>query len=244
MTNFDSLMAGRRDPAARPAHLPDPPVDQAAAYAIQVQVQGELGAIGGWKVGSPHPAGPVNCAPLPASHVMPGPARVPQAECPDRGVEAEIAVRLGANLPPRDLPYTRDEVLAAIASAHPAIELLQSRFQDVTAVDPLSALSDSLSHWGLVWGEAIPDWQALDLAAETVAVLVDGKEVKQGHGNPAGDMVRLVVWLANEGAHWAGGLKAGQFVTTGSWTGKDVVPPGAQVRMVFSRCGSVEATYV
>ena len=37
-------------------------------------------------------------------------------------------------------------------------------------------------------------------------------------------MIRLVEWLANEGSVWAGGLKAGQFVTCGSWTGKT---PGA-----------------
>ena len=243
MSNLEALLAARRDPAARLAQLPEMLGDEAAAYALQRAVMATLGPIGGWKVGSPGPAGPVNCAPLPASHVMASPAQVAQRECPDRGVEAEIAVRFGRDLPPRAAPYTRDEVLAAIESAHPAIELLQSRYQDVGAVPPLSALADSLSHFGLVCGEAIPDWRTVDLAAETVSVVVNGVEAKRGHGNPAGDMVRLVMWLANEGAHWAGGLKAGQFVTTGSWTGKDFVPEGAQVRMVFGRCGTVEANY-
>ena len=32
-------------------------------------------------------------------------------------------------------------------------------------------------------------------------------------------MIRLIAWLADEGAVWAGGLKAGQIVTCGSWTG-------------------------
>ena len=41
-------------------------------------------------------------------------------------------------------------MLAAIASAHPAIEVLDSRFTDPDAVDPLSALADGLSHFGLV----------------------------------------------------------------------------------------------
>ena len=113
----------------------------------------------------------------------------------------------------------------------------------MTAVDPLSALADSLSHHGLVWGDPIPDWDSIDYDAETVRVLVDGSEVKQGRGNPAGDMLRLLVWLANEGAVAFGGLKAGQFVTTGSWTGKDFVPEDAQVRIEFAHCGTVEATY-
>lgn len=237
------LAAARRNPTQRPAALPERPADQASAYFTQHAVMAGLGPIGGWKVGSPHPTGPFTCAPLPASHILPSPASARQAECPDRGVEAEIAVRLARDLPPRDAIYTPEEVLAAIASAHPAIELLQSRFQDVDAVDPLSALADSLSHWGLVWGDAIPGWQSIDLAREGVAVLVNGVEIKRSVGNPAGDMLRLVAWLANEGARWAGGLKAGQFVTTGSWTGKDFVPEGAHVRMAFEHCGSVEVTY-
>lgn len=235
------LLEARRDPAKRPAGLPMAPPDAAEAYAIQALVQSHLGPIGGWKVGA-NAAG-FTCAPLPVSHVVPSPAQVAEAECPDRGVEAEIAVRIARDLPPRPEPYTRDEVLAAIASAHPAIELLQSRYVDVTAVDPLTNLADSLSHYGLVWGEAIADWQAIDLDHETVAVMVNGKEVKRCTGNPAGDMIRLVEWLANEGSHWAGGLAAGQFVTTGSWTAKDFVPAGADVTMVFGRCGSVEAIY-
>lgn len=237
------LLAARHDPGSRPAGLPMPPPDALAAYAVQALVQSHLGAIGGWKVGSPSPTGPFTCAPLPASHVMASPAQVVQAECPDRGVEAEIAVRMEHDLPPRDEPYSRAEVLAAIASAHPAIELLQSRYADVDAVDPLTNLADSLSHYGLVWGPAIPDWTTIDLATESVGVVVDGVEIKRRTGNPAGDMLRLVVWLANDGARWAGGLKAGQFVTTGSWTAKDSMPVGAHVRMVFDHCGTVEATY-
>lgn len=243
MTTMETLLAARRNPQNRPRRLVDPPMDHEAAYAVQHAVSAALGPIGGWKVGSPYPGGPFTCAPLPASHVEASPARVAQAECPDRGVEAEIAVRMARDLLPRANGYSADEVLHAVGSAHPAIELLQSRFQDVGAVDALSLLADSLSHYGLVWGAAIADWQTVDLVTEGVRVMVDGAEVKRGVGNPAGDMMRLLVWLANEGAVWAGGLKAGQFVTTGSWTGKDTVPAGGTVRMMFDHCGTVEATY-
>lgn len=244
MTPAEILLAARRDPASRPAALPHPPAGKSEAYAIQHEIMAQLGPIGGWKVGYTPATRQFTCAPLPASAIQPSPARVAQAECPDRGVEAEIAVRLGHDLPPRASPYTRAEILAAIASAHPAIELLQSRYQVIDTVDPLSALADSLSHHGLVWGAAIPGWQAIDLARESVRVLVHGQEVKRAIGNPAGEMLPLVLWMANEGAIWAGGLKAGQFVTTGSWTSKDFLPAGATVTMQFDNCGSVEATYL
>jgi len=68
---------------------------------------------------------------------------------------------------------------------------------------------------------------------------VDAGEPLRRTGNPAGDMIRLVVWLANEGSVWAGGLKAGQFVTCGSWTGKTLVGPAAVVRVRFPSLGEV-----
>lgn len=243
MTAAEILLAARHDPGARPAQLPEPPADAAAAYAIQQTVMASLGPIGGWKVGFSPATGVFTCAPLPAAFVVPDPARVPQAQCPDRGVEAEIALRLVRDLPPRPAPWTEAEVLDAVGSAHPAIELLQSRFQDVDQVSPLSALADSLSHFGLVVGGPIADWQSIDLAREAVRVLVNGEEIKRAVGNPAGPMLPLLTWLANHGSVWAGGLRAGQVVTTGSWTGKDFVPRNAHVAMQFDRCGRVEATY-
>jgi len=239
------LLSARRDPTQKLNSLPEVmrPQTEEQAYLIQRAIMAELGEIGGWKVGSPHPTGPVNCAPLPAAGVQGSPGRVLTEHCTDQGVEAEIAVKIGHDLPPRDAPYEAEDILAAIASAHPAIEVLQSRFVDVDRVDPLSNLADSLSHFGLVVGPAIADWRSIDLGAEQVALVVNGREMKRRTGNPGGDMVRLLVWLANQGARWAGGLRAGQYVTTGSWTAKDFVPPGAGVRIVFDHAGEAAVEF-
>lgn len=233
------LLSARRDPTQKLHSLPEAmrPRTEAQAYLVQRAVMAELGPIGAWKVGSPNPTGPFTCAPLPAAGVQDSPGHVLTEYCTDQGVEAEICVRLAQDLPPRDAPYGPDDLLAAIASAHPAIEVLQSRYLDVDGVDPLSNLADSLSHFGLVVGPAIAGWRAIDLAGEQVALVVNGVELKRRTGNPAGDMLRLLVWLANDGAAWAGGLRAGQYVTTGSWTAKDFVPPGAEVRIVFDHAG-------
>ena len=234
------LLSARRDPAHRLTGLPEAlrPRSEAEAYLIQRAVMADLGPIGGWKVGSPHPDGPINCAPLPASGIHDSPGRVGAG--PGVAVEAEIAVRLGQDLTPRAAPYTEAELLGAILGAHPAIEVLTSRFTDPDAVDPLSGLADSGGNGGLIVGPAIPDWHSIGLADETVRLLMDGREVKARTGNPGGPMLRLLLWLANTGAHWAGGLRAGQVVTTGSWTGKDEVPGGGAVRAEFARCGAVE----
>jgi 2-keto-4-pentenoate hydratase len=73
---------------------------------------------------------------------------------------------------------------------------------------------------------------------------VDGTEIKRRVANPAGNMMRLVLWLANTGARWAGGLKAGQAVTTGSWTGKEFTDPDAEARIRFTHCGEAVVRFM
>ena len=237
------LLSARRDPTQPLRALPEAmaPKTGEQATLTQREIMAELGRIGGWKVGSPAPDGPCACSPMPLSGIRASASKIEGT--PMRGVEAEIAVMLAHGLPAREAPYAADDVLAVIAGAHPAIEVLQSRFADPEAVDPLSNLADSLAHGAFVHGPAVPRWREVDLAQEEVVLLVNGAEAKRGRGNPAGDMLRLLVWLANEGARWAGGLEAGQWITTGSWTGKDYVPPGARVEARFSRMGSAVVTF-
>ncbi len=239
------LLSARRDASQKLHGLPAmlAPTDQAQAYAIQRRVNEALGPIGGWKVGAAGPAAPPTCAPMPAAAVRASPAPVYAGPAHLRGVEAEISFRLGADLPPRETPYGRAEVIAAIAYCLPAIELLDSRFVDPDAVGPLSQLADSLTHAGFVYGAPAADWQAIDFAQESVRLLVDGAVVKTGVANPAGDMIRLIQWLADTGARWAGGLHAGQYITCGSWTGKDFVAAGAHVQAEFAHAGSAAVEF-
>jgi 2-keto-4-pentenoate hydratase len=237
----EMLRAARRGDTAPLPGLPDAvrPADQDAAYAIQ-RAAAEGVAIGGWKVGAPNPTAACFCAPLPAAGIKPSPAHLPRGRL--RGVEAEVSFRIGRDLPPRAAPYSREEVIAALATAHPSIEILESAYLDTKAVDQLSNLADSVSHGGFVHGPGLAAWQGLDFAAITVTQTIDEQSISRT-GNPAGDMIRLVVWLANEGSRWAGGLKAGQFVTCGSWTGATLAPPGARVRVAFPGLGEAAAEF-
>ncbi len=244
MDAADLLLAARHDPAKRLADLPDAvrPTELAAAYAIQHRIMGALGAIGGWKVGAPGPEAPPLCAPLPASGIMPSPARLPSAMHRMRGIEAEVAFRIGRDLPPKSKPYSREEVMAAMGTAHPAIEALESRYLDMDKVAMPSNVADSQGHGAFIHGAGRADWQTIDFAKETVEQAIDGAAIERT-GNPAGDMVRLVVWLANVGSVWSGGLKAGQFVTCGSWTGKTLAGATSKVRVRFPSLGEVALDY-
>ena len=241
----DLLLAARANLALKLADLPEAlrPADRTQAYAIQHLVAATYAGIGGWKVGASGPEAPPQCAPLPAAGVVPSPATSPGAN-KLRAIEAEVSFRMATDLPPRATPYTREEVIAAIATAHPSIEILDSRFIDPDAVGPFTGLADSQSHGGFIYGVGKVDWHGIDFAAETVEQYVDGKLHMPHTGNPCGDMIRLMIWMANEGAVWAGGLKAGQFVTCGSWTGKSVVGEHAKVRVRFPSLGEAFFDYL
>jgi 2-keto-4-pentenoate hydratase len=215
------------------------PETEAEAYAVQWAVARMLGPIGGWKVGASGPDAKPSAAPLPASGIMAEPALLSPAYT-DRLVEAEIAFRIGRDLPPRDAAYTREEVLAAIESCHPVIEVVQWRIADWRQAPAGLKLADGIGHGALVVGEAVPGWQGIDFAALAVRQEIAGEAPKQGVGNPAGDMIRLIAWLADEGAVWAGGLKAGQIVTCGSWTG--VTEAGVEAPVVVSFAGLAPVT--
>jgi len=217
--------------AALPAALA--PTDEEAAYRIQQAFIAGLGEIGGWKVGAPGPDAAPSCSPMPAAWIMPSPATLSSEEYLQREVESEIAFMIGEDLPPRETPYTEEDVLDVVIGCHPAIEILQSRFASPAQAGGLSILADLIQHGAFVWGQPIEDWQAIDFAAIPVRQTISGGETKTATGNPAGDMVRLLLWLANEGAVWAGGLKAGQIVTCGSWTGKTVAPASSEVTAKF-----------
>jgi 2-keto-4-pentenoate hydratase len=241
----DLLFAAWGHPDRPVAALPDElrPANEAQAYAIQQALSPRLGAIGGWKVGAAGPDAPCTCAPMPVDGFHRAPARLPATTWRGRGVEAEVAVRLGHSLTPRAAPYTRAEVLAAIDTCHPAIEVVQSRFADPAHQDRLSMLADFSAHGCFVYGPEAPGWREVDLAAEAVRLSFQGRHAAGRTANPGGDMVRLIQFLADEGAVWAGGLLAGQFITTGSWTGLTFPEIGETVRAEFDHLGAAELVF-
>jgi len=237
------LLAARRDPARRITSLPGHlvPATMAQALAVQHAVAAELGPIGGWKVGAP--GGVRVCGALPAATIQASPARLDAGSHRLRIVESEIAFRLRQALPPRGQPYTRTDVVGAIGTMHPVIEVCESRFVEPKNFDMLTSVADLQSHGGLVHGAAVTDWQRVDLAAQRCQQFINDAVSAERTGYPFGDIIDLVLWLANEGSVWAGGIAAGQFVTCGSWSGALRAPAGATVRASFPGVGDAQVTY-
>jgi 2-keto-4-pentenoate hydratase len=219
------------------------PATQEEAYLIQDALVRRLGPVGGWKTGAPGPAEPAAFAPILAGTIVRSATRLPAAEHRLFGIEGEIAFRFERALPERPAPYGRDEVLAAVASLHPAIEVVESRFSDFRVVDKLSQLADLVSNGGLVYGPAAKGWPSFDLARPPARIMIDGKVAAEATGNGGGDPVRLLVELVNHVAKRHGGLAAGTIVTTGSCTGMVFAHAGARVVADFGDFGRVEVSF-
>jgi 2-keto-4-pentenoate hydratase len=221
------------------------PADAAEAYAVQDLVAQSLGPIGGWKVGAKGPDGEPTCAPLAAAGIVATPARLADGAWRSRGIETELAVRFDADLPERETPYTRDEVLAAIGALLPAIEVVETRLVEFPKAQPLAMLADMGAHGALVTGVPIAFTPALlDSAGLHARQWFDDKEVvNKAGGNPAGDLGRLLTWLANHCAARGLGLTTGQIVTTGSCTGMLFAPAGAKARGAVAGLGECAVTF-
>ena len=193
---------------ARPLDLPAAlrPQDAAQAYAVQDAVVQARGRVVGWKVGAANPqALPARAALTQDTVWVCAEGQVqdlPVAGNAVIGVEAELAYELACDLPPREQPYSEADVLAAVRAAHAAIEVCDTRY----------------AAWG-VQGEVEPPGRpGLPRCAGGgqrsrrrggIAALVGARQpVGEWHpgratpawGNPAGDPLRLLTWLANEGA--------------------------------------------
>jgi 2-keto-4-pentenoate hydratase len=214
------------------------------AYFIQDRLSLVYGKIGGWKVGAVTPEATPMFAPMPLSRIAPSGAELKQSEHRFRGLEAEISFLMGKDLPPRETAYSSDEVVAAIASCHPAIEVLESGLTAPLSATRLSMIADLQMHGGFVYGAAVANWQRIDFATEHVVLAVDGVvRVERTGSNTSGNLMRLLPWLANEGAWRTGGLKAGQWITTGSWTGAELADAGTAADVKFSTAGEVHLRF-
>lgn len=226
--------------AQLPANLK--PTTMAEVYFVQDTIAIAYGAIGGWKVGASSPDAIPLAAPMPAAWMASSGATISGHRF--RGLEAEVAFLLKSDLPPRSAPYTDDEVYAAVASCHPAIEVLESGLTDPTTAPKMAMLADLQMHGGFIHGPATPAWPSIDFSKEHVALIVSGAvRVERTGSNTAGNLLRLLPWLANEGAARTGGLRAGQWITTGSWTGNTTAITGASVNAEFTNVGRVDVRF-
>lgn len=225
------LLAARRGGALVDAATePDAPQSLADAYAIQAGVMARLGPVGGWKIGRAAPDQPAVFSPIPAAAIWKSPVAWPQAESRLRGVELEIGFYIDGPLPPADAPDFATRLAAAVTPL-PVFEILDSRLTDPQGASAFWKLADMQIDAGLVCGTPLQgSWSAADFVNPTARLEADGDVLVDGPvTTPGGSPFDLLAELVRICGDHCGGLRPGQIVTTGSFTGMRFFKHGTTV---------------
>ncbi|MEY4562072.1 MAG: hypothetical protein RLZZ618_1349 [Pseudomonadota bacterium] len=239
---IDALVAARGDgppvDAARFAHVITNADD---AYLVQTAVANELDWFGDqparhWKSGGPSRGALLTHSPLPPARVWTSPTVVSWWPFVQRGVEAEIALRLGEAVDAeRAEGLDFDSALLLVDAMAVSIELVASRWQQAFQAPPLLRLADLQSHAALVLG----DWQPFtprDWTTQRCRVRIGPRETELvgTHACQHPGWV-LADWLRH--ATREGPLPAGAVVTTGTWCGMLPAEAGELVEVTFEGIG-------
>jgi 2-keto-4-pentenoate hydratase len=213
------------------------------AHAIQEATVAALAdPVAGWKVALPLDGRTVRGAIL-ASRVFASGSEVSARTTPLLGIEAEIAFRFDLDLPDRAAPYTREDVERAV-TAFVALEIVDSRFRDYRGTPLLDRIADCVSNGAFVRGDVQPQWREIDVVDIPVRLEIDGVTVVERiGGHPARDPLLPAIDLVND-LRRRGGVRAGQFTTTGSYTGLHFGKVGERATAVFDGFGRAEVHLV
>jgi 2-keto-4-pentenoate hydratase len=133
----------------------------------------------------------------------------------------------------------------AVSALHLSIETPDSRFADFTKVGAPSLIADTACASFLTLGPPVDErWRKVDLATHKVAGWKNGTVASEGSGAAVlGDPCIALTWLVNEVARYGGGIRAGEFVTTGTCIRPIPIAPGDAVVADYGELGTLSATY-
>ena len=179
-----------------------------------------------------------------ATTVHPDGATLRIADYRRPGVETEIAVRLGQDLPPQDDLYTPEDVAAAVDEVMAAIEIVDDRYEDFRTLGAPTLVADNAFDAGSVLGPAVRDLNPMDTGRLQARTLVDGREVATGLSDLLlGHPMDALAWLANRRSSLGLGLEAGSFVSLGSITPVQWIDRPAAFRIEVEALGAVELRF-
>ena len=237
MTRFAAaadLLLGNWAATTRIDGLPDAmrPTTRGEGYEAAAAVAARSGStVAGWKIAATSEAGQKHInvdgpiiGRILKSRLLPPGAQVTLGDNIMRVAEAEFAFGFAKDLPPRAEPYTQEEALAAVGSLHLSIEVPDSRYADFTKVGAAQLIADTACASWLVLGPAV------DMPWRGKAVL--------------GDPRKALAWFVNEASAFAGGVRAGQFVTTGTCIVPMAIAPGDAVSVDYGVLGTISCKIV
>jgi 2-oxo-3-hexenedioate decarboxylase/2-keto-4-pentenoate hydratase len=242
------LFRNRRPVEVLPAELYPASLEEAYAVrrAFQAIEEGRgRGPIAGYKIGLTTPVMQKLCGidepcwgAIFAGEVHHGRAELAAADYCRIGVETEIALVLGEDLPQGG---DRERVAAAVESAAAAIELLDDLRYDYQRLDAAAIVAGNVWNEGAVLGAPVTEWRAPDLAEAAARLTINGREIGRGRGaDVMGNPLNALAWLADKLAADGTPLRRGTIVMTGSMVPIQHPVGGDRVLVEVSGLGAAE----
>jgi 2-keto-4-pentenoate hydratase len=239
--------AGTKLGALEPSQRPHTRME---GYAIQAELE-KSGQMFGWKIAATSEAGQkhINVAGPMAGRILSQTVIADGGTAPMHGndmrvAEPEFCFRMARDLPPRPLAYSVAEVLDAVATLHPAIEIPDSRFADFVGAGEAQLIADNAcAHLFVLGAATAADWRKRDLVEEKPVITMRGRTFV-GHGkNVLGDPRVALAWLANELRELGITLRAGEVVTTGTCHPPLPITSGDRMEADFGVLGRVSVGF-
>ena len=218
--------------------------------AYQASLSKEFGPVAGYKIaytttalqqssGISEPVAGV----ILADNVRHSPAVLNSADFVQPGIECEVGVRLGRDLPASGAPYDRAGVSEAVESVATAFEVVDNRRtqgQD-TQTQLLTTIASNILNAGIVLGDPVTDWRGIHLAGCRGYMEINSELVGEGMGSDVmGHPLEPLAWLANNLASRGQELKAGMVVITGSIVSPKWLKPGDSALIELEGLGRAE----
>jgi 2-keto-4-pentenoate hydratase len=220
----------------RPATVDD-------ALAIQEALVSTLGErTAGWKVAR-LPGGELAYGIIVGSRVVNSGGTLDARDAPLLGMESEIAFRFVKDAPPRGAAYSYEDVADRVV-AFAAIEVVATRYRDYRGTPVIERGADFMSNGAFVVGADQPRWRTMDLVHIPVSIAFDDLTiVERTGGHATGDPLLLAVDLTNA-LRATTGVRAGQVMTTGTYTGLQFAQRGQTVTARFEGFAPVSVRIV
>ena len=222
------------------------------AYRVQdalhrLMTEAGRGTIAGWKIaltskamqqmtGVDQPA----AGAIFSTVILASGARIDLAAYHHLGVEFEVAVRLGDDLPAGREPWTRASVADRVAACLPAFELVEDGDADYKALDAFTLVAQNTWNGGVVLGAPVTAWRGVDLESAVTRCWINDQPGGQGKtGDALGHPLEAVAWLANLLNTRGRMLARDMIVMTGSSITTKFPVAGDRVRFAIDGLGEV-----
>ncbi len=114
-------------------------------------------------------------------------------------IDVEFGFTFGQELRPQPDGYQVSDILEAVESIHPTLDIVNAHFKDLERVGWPSAVADNGSDGVVVRGPGMPLKLAGDLNSIDVKLIVNGRHVLSGTGQRImGNPVEALCWFVND----------------------------------------------